>query len=316
MIHLLPLLLAFAASAQQTPPATYRPPEDIQMDASWIISEGTRMHAGKFYLKSNAGKKLPTVLMAHGWGGTARALWPDAIVLARAGYLAVAFDYRGWGESQSRIIPTGPVPAHKPGEKYTVEVQDVREVVDPLDFGADWLNAIHWAAGEPMADMNRLGLWGSSFSGGLVVWAAARDPRVKSVHSQVGAFDGRELAFSDQKKLYDESTKRARGELGYPSPMAVEVGKLRGAPIRSRFADYAPVEDIARANKCAVQIVIAEKEELFDNRNHGIKAYERHQGVKRLVNVPKIMHYGIYYEARKQAQDLAVEWFDKTLKGN
>jgi dienelactone hydrolase len=196
-----------------------------------------------------------------------------------------------------------------------VEVREVREVVDPLDFGADWLNAIHWVAGEPMCDVQRLGLWGSSFSGGLVVWAAARDPRVKAVHSQVGAFDGRELAFADMKKFYDDSTRRARGEIGYPEPLAMEIGKLRGAPIRSRFADYAPVEDIERANKCAIQIVIAEKEELFDNRNHGIKAYERHKGVKRLVNVPGIMHYGIYYEARKKAQDLAVEWFDQTLKG-
>jgi len=289
-------------------------PDDIQIDKASIYSEGTRMAAEKYYLKSNAGKKLPAILMAHGWGGNMRALRPDAIDLAKAGYLAVAFDYRGWGESDARILLTGPAPEHNKGEPFSATVKEVREVVDPLDFGADWLNAIHWIAGEPMADRNNLGLWGSSFSGGLVVWAAARDTRVKAIHSQVGSLDGRGIVAMDRAKFHEDSTRRARGELGYPAPLAQELGKLRGAPIRSRFADYAPVDDILRAPLCAMQFVIAEKEELFDNRDHAIKAHHRHQGPKRLINIPNITHYGIYYEARKQAQQLAREWFDLHLK--
>ena len=34
-------------------------------------------------------------------------------------------------------------------------------------------------------------MWGSSFSGGLVVYAAEHDRRVKALHSQVPALDGR-----------------------------------------------------------------------------------------------------------------------------
>ena len=44
--------------------------------------------------------------------------------------------------------------------------------------------------------------------------------------------------------------------------------------------------------------IIAEKEELFDNRDHGIKAHELAKGPKKLVTIPKITHYGIYKEAR------------------
>jgi uncharacterized protein len=61
--------------------------------------------------------------------------------------------------------------------------------------------------------------------------------------------------------------------------------------------------------------VLAEKEELFDNKDHGLKAYERATGPKKLVTIPKIKHYGIYLEARKQAQQLALDWFDVHLKG-
>ena len=50
------------------------------------------------------GQKLPTVIMAHGWGGTAAGFRPDAVELAHAGYLVITFDYRGWGESDSRVI--------------------------------------------------------------------------------------------------------------------------------------------------------------------------------------------------------------------
>jgi uncharacterized protein len=63
-----------------------------------------------------------------------------------------------------------------------------------------------------------------------------------------------------------------------------------------------------------MQFVIAEKEELFDNRDHAIKAYQRFTGRKNLVEIPGITHYGIYLEAHQQAQRLAIEWFDKYLK--
>jgi hypothetical protein len=38
------------------------------------------------------------------------------------------------------------------------------------------------------------------------------------------------------------------------------------------------VEDVNKAPQCAMQFVIAEKEELFDNRDHALKAYQRFTG--------------------------------------
>ena len=299
---LLPFLFCSIGSAQTPLPFTAPPELDYRVANIW--SEGTRMSADVFSLKSLAGKKLPTILMAHGWGGTRAGFRPDAVGFAKQGYLVVTFDYRGWGDSDSRIA------------KFKGQEQDVRMVVDPLDFGTDWLNAIHWLAGEPMCDMTKLGLFGSSFSGGLVVWAAERDPRVKALHSQVGSLDGQWVVGTDKEReaTYEEATKRARGEIGYPAPGSKVLGNLIGAPIRSRFIDYHPVDEVEKAPKCAMQFVIAGKEELFDNKDHALKAYPRVLGPKNLVTIPNITHYGIYREARAQAFQLALTWFEKYLK--
>ena len=79
--------------------------------------------------------------------------------------------------------------------------------------------------------------------------------------------------------------------------------------------NYAPVEEMDKAAHCATLFIIAEKEELFSNKDHAIKAHERAKGPKRLVTIPGITHYGIYNEARPQAQRLAIEWYDEHLKG-
>ena len=206
-----------AAQAGQQPAAAFKAPDTIDFRSANIMSEGVRMHAELFSLKTLAGKQLPTVIMAHGWGGTAAAFRSDAIGLATAGYFVVTFDYRGWGESDSRVILTSPAPAKKDGLKFTAEVLEVREVVDPLEMVTDWFNAIHWAMGEVMVDKNRIGLRGSSYSGGHVVYVAARDPRVKAIVSQVGSLDSRPKAVSlaggeaDQVKMaYDEDRKSTR----------------------------------------------------------------------------------------------------------
>ncbi len=300
----------------QPRPAEFHPPDDVAFRKATIMSEGTRMAAEVFSPKAAGVKKLPTIVMSHGWGGTAANLRADGVFFARHGYLVVTFDYRGWGASDSRVILTRPQPSRGSGSKFTAEVLEIREVVDPIDQTADILNAVSWVYGEPQCDRERIGLWGSSYSGGHVVYVAARDPRVKALVSQVPALDSRwvTLAGEAREATYKEAAARTHGDLGYPPPGAKVIGNLRGAPIREKLMQYAPVEDVARASHCAMLFVLAEKEELFDNKDHGLKAYERATGPKKLVIVPKIKHYGIYLEAHKQAQQLALDWFDAHLK--
>lgn len=306
IIYMIMSPISIAQESQREPT-----PADVTVRKADIYSEGTRMSA-ELYSPKGAKESLPTILMSHGWGGTADALRSDGIAFARAGFLVVTFDYRGWGNSDARLIadkaPT------KQGDKLIAEVKEVRGVVDPIDQTTDILNALHWVQSEPLCDKERIGIWGSSFSGGHVVYVSARDPRVKAFVSQVGAMDARWCLESAplRKLTFDAGNARTRGELDYPEPFA-QFNGMRGQPVWEKLMRYAPIEDIGRCSKCAKLFIIAENEELFDNRDHAIAAYNRAEGIKKLVTVKGIKHYGIYYEKRKEAQQLAIDWFTKHL---
>ncbi len=289
---------------------------DFNERSAVIMSDGARLHA-QVYTPASASPPLPTIVMSHGWGGTAAMLRPQATDFAQAGYLVIAFDYRGWGESHGRVIQITPATTEENADgRIKGEIRELREMVDPLDQAMDIQNVIHWAMGEPLVDNSRLGLWGTSFSGGLIVYVAARDPRVRALVSQVG-YMGQPVISTPAGVLgqsYREATRRARGELGFPPPGLREIGNLSGAPIREKFLLYAPIDDVARAKDCAMLFIAAEHEELFDNRQHAQLAYERAADPKKYVVIPNIAHYGIYGEAREQATRLAIEWFDQHLK--
>lgn len=89
---------------------------------------------------------------------------------------------------------------------------------------------------------------------------------------------------------------------------------MNGQPVWEKLMQYAPIEDIGRCKDCAKLFIIAENEELFDNKDHAILAHERATGVKKLVTIPGIKHYGIYGEARDRAEKEAIAWFDEHLK--
>jgi hypothetical protein len=307
------------ARNMMAPSAQFKAPDNLDFRTASLISEGVRLHAELFSLKSLAGKPLPTIIQGHGWGGTAANFRRDALDFASAGYLVINFDYRGWGESDARLILVGPSPVKPtPGknQKFTAEVIEQREYVDPLEQINDWFNVINWAVGEPVVDKERIGLRGSSYSGGHVFYIAAFDPRVKAIVSQVGAYDSRWVVANkaEQELTYTEATRRARGE-AYPAPRAVTVGRLIGAPIREKLIRYAPIEEAGKVKDAAVLFIVAEKEELFSNEDQAKLAYDRMAGTKKkYISIPGITHYGVYREQREQAVRHAIEWFDQYLK--
>ncbi len=176
------------------------------------------------------------------------------------------------------------------------------------------MSVLAWAVAQPEVDASKLGLWGTSYGGGHVLFVAAYDARIKAVVAQVGSFDSRRTGqLLDTWRAY--ATRRAKGELPYPPPQPRTPGRLHGHPMIDYMVYYAPVEQagLVRADQ-AVLIIVAENEELMDNRNHGQRVHERLQGPKSYVVIPGITHYDVYGKAFEQATKPAIDWYDKYLK--
>jgi uncharacterized protein len=136
---------------------------DITFDA-----EGTTLR-GWLYLPEQGIMPFPLVVMAHGWAAV-KELYLDlfAEAFADAGLATLVYDHRNFGASDG--LP--------------------RQEIDPWAQVRDYRHAITFAATLPQVDHERIGVWGSSYSGGHVLVVGALDKRVKCVVSQVPTISG------------------------------------------------------------------------------------------------------------------------------
>lgn len=134
-----------------------------------FYSEGFKL-CGDVYTPDDllAGERRAAVLLCHGYTGVKDLYLPDnARVLNQAGYVAMVFDYKGWGDSEgprSRLAP------------YS-RVLDVQAAMTFLSLQRE-------------VDPERIGLYGTSYGGATVSWVGAVDPRAKCIVSVVGIGNG------------------------------------------------------------------------------------------------------------------------------
>jgi uncharacterized protein len=132
-----------------------------------FASAGVTCRAWLYLPKATA--PAPIIVMAHGFGGI-REMRLDVFAerFRGAGYGCLVFDYRHFGASDG----------------------EPRQLLDVQRQLADWVAAIAFARSRHDIDADRIVLWGSSFSGGHVLSAAARDSDIAAVISQCPFTDG------------------------------------------------------------------------------------------------------------------------------
>jgi alpha-beta hydrolase superfamily lysophospholipase len=131
------------------------------------FSAGRDSCAAWFYPLTGKSGVAPAVVMAHGLSGTRRdRLGAFAERFAAAGFAALVFDHRGFGDSG--------------GEP---------DLFDPGRQLEDWRAAIAFARSLPEVDGDRIATFGSSMGGGNALAVAAGDPGVAAAISQVPFLD-------------------------------------------------------------------------------------------------------------------------------
>jgi uncharacterized protein len=138
---------------------------DIEFDAEGVTLRGW------FYPADGASGAAPTIVLAHGYSAV-KEMYLDkyAEIFAAAGLGALVFDNRNFGASDGQP----------------------RQEIDPWAQVRDYRHAITYATTLSEVDNDRIGVWGSSYSGGHVIVVAAIDRRVKAVVAQVPLVSGRD----------------------------------------------------------------------------------------------------------------------------
>ncbi|WP_394838659.1 alpha/beta fold hydrolase [Pendulispora rubella] len=158
-------LLEHARTKAGLPPPA---PAEVRVEHLTFDSHGTRL-VGVLRLPANATTKLPAVLVTGSWT-TVKEQMPAVYAerLAAAGYAALTFDFRGFGESVPVAEARRPedVPAHF--ESPSRKVEDIRAAVDALSN----LDAV---------DAQRIGLVAVCASSGYAAVESADDARVRSL---------------------------------------------------------------------------------------------------------------------------------------
>ena len=273
--------------------------------------------AGWFYGPAEAdGTRYPLVVMSHGFSALmAMGLDDYAAAFTAAGFAVLVYDHRNYGASSGW-------PRHE---------------TDPWQQVEDMRAAISHGRNLPYVDPDRVGLWGTSYSGGHALTVAALDRRVKCVVSQVPLVSGQRTfdAWVPKKsrqrfldRLATDRDDRARGEPVGVTPAAipgsetaewaeaVDKDGVYGNEITLRSLDllrgYEPMAFISRIAPTPLLMVVADKDTQTPV-DWQREAFELAGEPKKLVTLAG-RHYDPYTLLLQDSRQAALDWFQTHLQ--
>jgi len=289
--------------------------EDIRFPA-----EGGIELAAWLLLPDGEDTPVPAITMAHGYAGTRyHGIAPMAEALAAAGFAVLLHDHRGFGDSGG----------------------EPRQDVNPWQQIADWRRAISYLQERAEVDDDRVGIWGTSYSGGHAIVLGATDRRLKAVVAQVPTIDGHASGLrrvppsavaeldagfgdSDRAELRGEPPATQRIVREHPGDIAAYTGEdevnfyLQPVPqgvwenkvtVRSTWWSrmYTPGQFIDRVSPTPLMMVVA-KEDRTALTDLQLVAYERALEPKTLVLLDG-GHFDPYGHTFEAAASATVDWF-------
>jgi len=269
-------------------------------------------------------EKRPCIVLAHGFSAVKEMYFTDyAAAFARAGFVAIVFDYRYLGESEG----------------------EPRGQIFPWEQIEDFRNAISFAQLQPEVKADKIGVFGSSYSGGHVICLGALDRRVKVVACQVPLVDGwtnfqaivpRAAGAGLLKYLEAERIERYKtGKVSYlpvvaPDNNAVlntsdshkwftETHKSKAPRWENRvtvesiekFIEYSPAVYMGRISPTPFLMMVAENDVLTPT-DVAINAFESVREPKKLVILPG-GHFDAYVNGFAQSSGNAIAWYEQWL---
>ena len=265
------------------------------------FTSGGERCAGWLYVPEGV-PSPPVVVMAHGFAAERTFGLPAfAERFAEAGLAVFVFDYRYFGDSDG----------------YP------RNLVSPARQLQDWRAAIAHVRQLPDVDGRRVALWGTSYSGGHVMVAAARDPEIDAIVCQTPFVDpissmrmlGRKYVLGAAVAILRDAMRVITFRKPYYVPVVngptgvaclasadSTSGYLSLVPASSSWANVCPARSllllvgyrprsVARRVTCPALVVVAEKDSLIDGR--AVRKAARRMASSKLISMP-VGHFALY----------------------
>jgi uncharacterized protein len=295
--------------------------QDIAFNA-----EGTTLR-GWLYTPESGNGPFPTIVMAHGFSAV-KEMYLDkfAEAFAQAGLAALVFDNRNFGASDG----------------------EPRQEIDPWMQVRDYRHAITYAQTRTEVDDKRIGVWGSSYSGGHVLVVGAIDRRVKCVVSQVPLTSGyrnilrlvrADMIAPTRAQLDEDRAARFAGHAPAMIPVVTddpaglaalptadsyqwftETGKSRASSWKNEVTlrtvemlmEYEPGTYVERISPTPLLMIIAQGDHLAV-ADEAFATYNRALEPKKLVILPS-GHFDAYTgNGFEMASGAARDWFVQNL---
>ncbi|ULR48524.1 alpha/beta hydrolase [Streptomyces deccanensis] len=290
-------------------------PEGVGRRKVTVWSDGLALDAD-VYRPTNLAPDaaLPAVVLSHGWGGSKLTAERYAALFASAGMITLTFTQGSWFDSGSPLQLIGDAPDLDDGNEARAHVRFIRDLVDPFAWAANLRAALDYIEGEPNVDPARIGLWGTSLGGGIAVYQAANNPRVKALVVQVAAIAplGGPVAQLARKRAIDT----ARGDTD-PIPQGTDPWpNMQGTPHLAKLSHFSPLAQVDRL-RIPTLIIDAGEEEMYPIADNGARAAEIIKntpgGVVDYHVIPGIDHYGIYFDGYEPGSRAALDWWKRHL---
>jgi fermentation-respiration switch protein FrsA (DUF1100 family) len=299
----------------------------MRSDVEFKTEDGVMLR-GWHYRPDGGSGPWPTIVMAHGYSAV-KEMYLDrfAEAFAAAGLAAIVFDNRNFGASDG----------------------EPRQEIDPWQQINDYRDAISYAQTLPQTRADRIGVWGSSYSGAHVIVLGAIDRRIKCVAAQVPLISGhrnaRRLIRSDfvagvEAACAEDRRSRYAGKppgmipvvsedpagpAALPTPDSwqwfTETGRTRAPAWKNEvtlrsielFLAYEPGAYISYVSPTPLLMVVALGDHLTVV-DEALAAYEQALQPKKLVAL-KGMHFDAYVADFANASAAARDWFVEHLSG-
>ncbi len=267
--------------------------------------------AGRLYLPDAGKASGAAAVFCVGFGGTKE--WSPVGVcslLAEAGTTMLSFDYRGFGGSEgqrARLLPQ----------------EQVEDTVCALEYLATQV---------PGVDPKRIGVFGTSFGGGIAALAAVYSPRPKALVMSVPVTSGSawlrsisrwyEFRQIQQRAMDAIAHKAATGEIELVERLEIMVpdpGCLvryaEKTPISAETAyhvlHHEPVDQVHRIR--VPTCIFAAEDDTNVPYDQAVAFHDRLQVDKHLETFAVGNHWCVYEEHLPTVARVTQAWFDKHL---